>query len=62
MTQIKTYCDHCGKLLNEMTDMTDITIDMETRAWKTDLCTKCFDELCTLASDFCSYGERKGQE
>lgn len=45
MTQIKTYCDHCGKELDEMHDYPDIEIDTIDEFLKCDLCKDCYKEL-----------------
>lgn len=37
MRETKTYCDHCGKVLNEMIDYTDTEIEVK-RWFKCDLC------------------------
>ena len=57
MTEIKVFCDHCGKLLDEMSDYTDITIEAAHKMVNADLCTDCFESLCDKIYSFC---ERKG--
>ena len=58
MRETKIYCDHCGKVLNEMTDYVDTEI--ETHTWfKTDLCDKCIKELDQIVLEFC--GKKDGE-
>lgn len=59
MTEIKVYCDHCGKELDCMTDYTDITIEAAHKMINVDLCKDCFERLCEQINKFC---ERKGGE
>lgn len=52
MRETKIYCDHCGKVLDEMTDYVDAEID--THIWfKTDLCAECINELDRIVLEFC---------
>lgn len=52
MRETKIFCDHCGKVLDEMKDYTDTEIDVI--AWfKTDLCTSCADEISDIVLKFC---------
>ena len=44
MTEVKTYCDHCGKVLDEMHDYPDTEIGV-VKFLKADLCNKCINEL-----------------
>lgn len=53
MKEIKIYCDHCGKVLDEMTDYTSITIELAHKMAVTDLCTDCFERLCEQIQKFC---------
>lgn len=59
MTVIKTYCDHCGKLLDGMSDYTDLDLDIAWKTHKADLCCDCFNKLFDMVVDYCSHGERK---
>jgi hypothetical protein len=55
MREIKTYCDHCGKVLNEMQDYCDTEI--EVKGWfKCDLCNRCISELDLIVFNFCKKG------
>lgn len=55
MRETKTYCDHCGKVLDEMHDYVDIEI--EARSWfKCDLCSGCMQELENIVLAFCEKG------
>ena len=52
MTEIKIYCDHCGKVLDEMSDYVDLTIEVAHKRKHTDLCTECFEKLFVVLDDF----------
>lgn len=55
MREIKMYCDHCGKVLNEMLDYPDTEI--EAKGWfKCDLCKNCMEELEQIVKGFCKKG------
>ena len=55
MRETKIYCDHCGKVLNEMNDYTDNEI--EVKSWfKCDLCAECIDELDKIVLAYCKKG------
>ena len=56
MTEIKTYCDHCGKVLNDMHDYADTEIGFIDFA-KADLCAKCIRELDTIVKQYCGKGD-----
>ena len=59
MRETKIYCDHCRKVLDEMTDYVDTEID--TLTWfKTDLCKDCIEELDNIVLEFC--GKKGGAE
>lgn len=60
MTEIKVYCDHCGKVLDEMSDYTDITIEAAHKMVNADLCTDCFEKMCDIIYKFCK--EKGGAE
>ena len=53
MKEVKTYCDHCGKVLDEKKDYNDTTLDIVVDYVKTDLCVDCFNQLCNYIYDFC---------
>jgi hypothetical protein len=59
MTERKVYCDHCGKVLDAMSDYTDITIEASHKMVNADLCTDCFERLCEQIHNFC---KREGGE
>lgn len=59
MTKIITYCDHCGKELNDMVDYGSSSIEIAYVEFQADLCEECHDHLVKMVKDFCSYGERK---
>ena len=59
MTQITTYCDHCGKVLDDMKDYIGAEIEVCYEEYTHDLCDECRKQLTKLVKDFCSYGERK---
>lgn len=52
MTQIKIYCDHCGKELDEMHDYPDIEIDTIDKFLQCDLCKDCYRELSQIIYKF----------
>lgn len=56
MMEIKTYCDHCGKALDEMSDYVDVTIEVAHKRKHTDLCVECFEKMFVVLDDFCNKG------
>lgn len=58
MTETKTYCDHCGKELNNMKDYCDTEI-MLLNYVNTDLCVKCINELQGLIEHFVKEREKQ---
>lgn len=48
MTQTKTYCDHCGKELDEMHDYPLTEFDTIDEFVRCDLCKDCYEELSKL--------------
>ena len=58
MTEVKHYCDHCGKEINYMDDYISLHIKMNHVDIGTDLCVDCFRELEESIKDFCTSGER----
>lgn len=61
MTETKTYCDHCGKELNDMHDCCDIEIDFSCHWFKTDLCKDCFEKLFAIAENFCERSDNNAE-
>lgn len=59
MTEIKIYCDHCGKVLDVMSDYGGVEIEVAHKYRKADLCTGCFEQLFDIIDAFC---EVKGGE
>lgn len=59
MTKITSYCDHCGKELNDMEDYIGAEIEICYVEFTYDLCKECQGQLIKMAKDFCSYGERR---
>ena len=55
MTEIKTYCDHCGKLLDEKHDYPDTECGIRDYR-KADFCTECLDKLETIITKFVRKG------
>lgn len=51
MTVVKTYCDHCGKELNDMKDCPDIEVGILDYR-KADFCQKCLSELQGMIDEF----------
>lgn len=62
MTKIITYCDHCGKDLNDMEDYGSSEIEIAYVEFQVDLCKECHEQLVKMVKDFCSYGERIDNE
>ena len=56
MTQTKTYCDHCGKELDEMRDYPDTELDIIDEFLKCDLCKSCYEELSRTIRKFVNKG------
>lgn len=54
MTEIKTYCDHCGKLLDEMSYYKGTRIEVAHKQLDADLCCDCFEKLWDMISEFCA--------
>lgn len=59
MTKIITYCDHCGKVLNDMEDYGSSEIEIAYVEFTADLCKECHEELVKMVKDFCSFGKRR---
>ena len=59
MTEIKTYCDHCGKELDDMKDYSDIELSVLNYC-KVDLCSKCLNELQDIIDEFIKIEEVYG--
>ncbi len=53
MTITKTYCDHCGKKLDEMSDYTGLGFKVCHKEHKVDLCEDCFEKLDKTIKEFC---------
>lgn len=62
MTVVKSYCDHCGKELNDMEDYSSCEIEIAYVEFQADLCKECHGLLVKMAKDFCSCQERKIRE
>ena len=56
MIETKIYCDHCRKVLDTMTDYTDITIELAHKTINADLCTDCFEKLDDIINEFFKKG------
>lgn len=53
MKETKTYCDHCHKELNDMTDYMDLELEVgQPEFIKCDLCKECKDKLVEIAKNF----------
>lgn len=53
MTETKTYCDHCGKVLSEMHDYPESNIEVAHKWMKKDLCGDCVEKLWECIETFC---------
>lgn len=58
MTKIITYCDHCGKVLNDMDDYGGSQIEIAYFEIEADLCKQCHGQLVKTVKDFCNHKER----
>lgn len=56
MTEIKTYCDHCKKILDTKTDYCETTLDFYSKWITVDLCTECYDNLYNYVCKYCGQG------
>lgn len=55
MRETKIYCDHCGKVLNEMHDYPEQEIGL--MGYETaDLCNECLEKLDKIIKAFCGKG------
>ena len=52
MRETKIYCDHCGKVIDNMNDHVDVDIDV-LGFINTDLCAECVEELQKIVLEFC---------
>lgn len=52
MTELKIYCDHCGKDLPTMNGYNDCDIDLPDIKLNTDLCADCVNKLSKLVCEF----------
>lgn len=62
MTIKKTFCDHCGKQIDSMTDYTEMGISCLKKYKQTDLCVKCFNMLWAMVDSFCGLAKKKDGE
>ena len=53
MTITKTYCDHCGKVLDNIVDYIDLDIDICCSTHTVDLCKDCLIKLDEKLAEFC---------
>ena len=52
MREIKVYCDHCGKVLDEMHDYPEQEVGL-IRYELADLCKECLEKLDEIIRAFC---------
>jgi hypothetical protein len=57
----KVYCDHCGKILDNMSDYIDLEFEVCHKSHKVDLCTECFEKLDERIKEFCKRSEQNAQ-
>ena len=50
-------CDHCGAEFNPSDGCSDIDVDDFDFYGTVDLCTECYQELCTMLRRFVKWGE-----
>lgn len=62
MTIKKTFCDHCGKQIDSMTDYTEICVSLGGNFDETDLCTDCFADLWAVINGFIHDKREDGAE
>ena len=53
----KVYCDHCGKILDDMSDYIGLRFDISHIPHIVDLCVKCFEKLNEKIDDFAKRSE-----
>ena len=54
MTIVKTYCDHCGKELDNTSDYISAEIEIAYVEINADLCCGCLGDLVEAAKAFCT--------
>ncbi len=60
MRETKIYCDHCGKVLDEMHDYIDQEISFQ--EYETaDLCKECLHKLDVIVKAFCKKGGKQNE-
>ena len=50
----KTFCDHCGMVMDEAYDYVDLKIEVNHKTHDVDLCSDCFEQLNNVIGEFCS--------
>lgn len=55
MRETKIYCDHCGKVLDQMHDYVDTEIEVKS-FFRCDLCADCIEELDRAVVKFIKKG------
>ena len=55
----KVYCDHCGKILDNMSDYIDLKFEVGHIPHIVDLCSECFEKLNEKIDDFAKRSDRK---
>ena len=58
MRETKIYCDHCGKLLDEIHDYVELEVGIY-ESIETDLCSECYEELEKNINAFCKKGAKE---
>lgn len=62
MRKTTIYCDHCGKILDEMHDWVDTEIYVDSFNCKADLCKECLTVLWARTKHFLSNGKQNDKE
>ena len=58
MKQIIYYCDHCGKIINNMTDYVGMKLELNSVGIDYDLCEECHEELVKNTYAFLKTGDK----
>lgn len=67
-TKTNYYCGHCGKIIDEMKDFYDITLEFHCHlpsvvlGKDVSLCNECFAELWKIVGIFCTNQLRNGDK
>ena len=57
----KVYCDHCGKILDDMSDYIELRFEISHICHIVDLCAKCLEKLNEKIDDFAKRSEQNAR-